>query len=111
MAACLLDFAGCELYCCHLQGRSCHSIWLSSSPREDTLKRDLRGALQQQFGATGVKTLAIAPKHAYSVSILAQNIGHNIPSDRLLAVQALMERRAIISVDGCLDLYGVTRMW
>ena len=68
-------------------------------------------AVQQQLGATGVKTLAIAPEHALGVSILPQNTGHNDPFDRLLAVQALMEQIPIISVDTRLDLYGVSRIW
>jgi PIN domain nuclease of toxin-antitoxin system len=47
-------------------------------------------AAQQQLAATGVKVLTIQPEHALGVSILPQNIGHNDPFDRLLAVLSLM---------------------
>jgi PIN domain nuclease of toxin-antitoxin system len=37
--------------------------------------------------------------------------GHKDPFDRLLVAQAIVEQVPIVSADGPLDLYGITRLW
>jgi PIN domain nuclease of toxin-antitoxin system len=57
----------------------------------------------------GFSSLSIAVEHAQ----IAGNLPgpHRDPFDRMLIAQAQAERIAIISADGALDGYGVTRLW
>jgi PIN domain nuclease of toxin-antitoxin system len=57
----------------------------------------------------GFSSLPITVEHAQ----IAGNLPgpHRDPFDRMLIAQAQVERVAIISVDGALDGYGVTRRW
>ncbi len=58
---------------------------------------------------TGFQLLPIALAHATAVESLAAH--HKDPFDRLLVAQALLEGHPIVSVDGALDAYGITRIW
>jgi len=68
---------------------------------------DLLAVLRDQ----GFETLEVTPAHAWAVRKLPQN-AHRDPFDRLLAVQAGLERLPVISDDEQLDQYpGLTRRW
>jgi PIN domain nuclease of toxin-antitoxin system len=57
----------------------------------------------------GVRLLDVSPRHAYHVERLPFH--HRDPFDRMLVAQALHEGMHLISGDGHLDAYGVTRIW
>jgi PIN domain nuclease of toxin-antitoxin system len=53
--------------------------------------------------------LPISLAHATAVEALAPH--HKDPFDRLLIVQAIAESATLVSADGQLDAYGVSRTW
>ena len=57
----------------------------------------------------GFDFLPIKIEHTILVSDL--ELLHGDPFDRLLISQTIIEQLPIISKDGILDLYGVTRIW
>jgi PIN domain nuclease of toxin-antitoxin system len=56
-----------------------------------------------------VDVLPIQASHLIAVASLPEH--HRDPFDRLLVAQSLVEGLPIVSVDGALDAYGVTRIW
>jgi PIN domain nuclease of toxin-antitoxin system len=57
----------------------------------------------------GVTLLAIAPSHLNLLTTLPFH--HRDPFDRLLVAQCLAEGAPLLSRDGALDAYGITRLW
>lgn len=57
----------------------------------------------------GVTLLAITPMHLDRVAALPFH--HRDPFDRLIVAQCLSEGIPVLSRDGMLDAYGVTRLW
>lgn len=56
-----------------------------------------------------LRLLPISIDHAARVASLPHH--HGDPFDRMLIAQSLCEKLPILSADGALDAYGVTRMW
>jgi PIN domain nuclease of toxin-antitoxin system len=63
----------------------------------------------QKTAQHGVTLLSIAPGHLDLVATLPFH--HRDPFDRLLAAQCLAEGVPLLSRDGALDAYGLTRLW
>lgn len=57
----------------------------------------------------GVTILAITPHHLDLVTTLPFH--HRDPFDRLIVAQCLAEGVPLLSRDGALDAYGLTRLW
>jgi len=53
--------------------------------------------------------LHVRNEHTIIVETLPRH--HNDPFDRMLVAQCLYEGMSIVSIDGKLDEYGVTRIW
>ncbi len=56
-----------------------------------------------------VQPLAIRPPHLLRLATLPHH--HRDPFDRLIIAQALSENCTLVSRDGQLDAYGVSRLW
>jgi PIN domain nuclease of toxin-antitoxin system len=69
-----------------------------------SLEHLVRGGLDR-----GLRMLGITADHAYRVERLPFH--HRDPFDRLLVAQAMHEAMYLISRDGRLDAYAVTRIW
>jgi PIN domain nuclease of toxin-antitoxin system len=65
--------------------------------------------MNHQLTVNSFEILPITIAHAAKVSTLPFH--HRDPFDRLLVAQALTEKILIISNDGMLDAYDVTRRW
>ncbi len=63
-------------------------------------------SLVKRLGAT---ELLISHKHTRMAGQIS--VSHKDPFDRLLAAQALLEGINIISKDGALDNFPITRVW
>lgn len=62
--------------------------------------------------ANGLRLLGVSVEHAAAVSTLPfPRSGHRDPFDRLMVAQCLVEGVPIISQDGLLDDYAITRLW
>lgn len=57
----------------------------------------------------GFASLPITGRHAQLAGALPQL--HRDPFDRVLAAQALLEQRQLVSGDAALDAFGVGRVW
>jgi PIN domain nuclease of toxin-antitoxin system len=55
------------------------------------------------------RILPIEPRHTAVVA--ATPFHHKDPFDRMLIAQALAEGIPVVSTDGALDPYGITRLW
>jgi PIN domain nuclease of toxin-antitoxin system len=65
--------------------------------------------VQTETLANNIGFLPITADHAMAVAFLPQR--HRDPFDRLLAVQALAEKLAMVSSDREMDKYGIQRIW
>jgi PIN domain nuclease of toxin-antitoxin system len=72
-----------------------------NEPYEDFMQRGIVG--------NGFSVLPIEPKHTTALTTLPYH--HRDPFDRLLVVQAMVERVPILSIDPVFDAYGITRLW
>lgn len=66
---------------------------------------DLPGRVE----AMGFELLQVTPEHAWRVRSLSHH--HGDPFDRLLIVQAQLERLPIVTADGVFGEYDVTVIW
>ena len=93
---------------CFLSAASVWEMAIKSSLGKLTLatslERLVRGGLER-----GLRILAVTPDHAYRVERLPFH--HRDPFDRLLVAQAMHEAMHLVSRDGGLDAYAVTRVW
>jgi PIN domain nuclease of toxin-antitoxin system len=69
-----------------------------------SLSQLVRGGLER-----GLRLLDVTASHAYLIEHLPFH--HRDPFDRVLVAQAMHEGMQIISRDGQLDAYAVTRLW
>jgi PIN domain nuclease of toxin-antitoxin system len=69
-----------------------------------SLSHLVRGGLER-----GLRLLDVTANHAYLIEHLPFH--HRDPFDRILVAQALHEGMNLISGDGQLDAYAVTRIW
>jgi PIN domain nuclease of toxin-antitoxin system len=65
--------------------------------------------ITQGIEADGFKILPIEPGHTAVLTTMPFH--HRDPFDRMLVAQAQFEEMSVVSNDGILDLYGVTRLW
>jgi PIN domain nuclease of toxin-antitoxin system len=65
--------------------------------------------LSREITWNNFEILPISLQHATAVESLP--LHHRDPFDRLLIVQAQIERLPIVSADALFDAYGVTRLW
>jgi PIN domain nuclease of toxin-antitoxin system len=60
----------------------------------------------------GFRILHVTPRRAGSESTLPYPPNnHRDPFDRMIVAQALVEGMGVVSIDGMLDAYGITRIW
>jgi PIN domain nuclease of toxin-antitoxin system len=57
----------------------------------------------------GFQTIAILPEHTNVLTTMPFH--HRDPFDRLMVAQAIAEGMDLVSADGVLDQYPVTRHW
>lgn len=93
---------------CFLSAASVWEMAIKSSLGKLTLvtslERLVRGGQER-----GLRILEVTPDHAYRVERLPFH--HRDPFDRLLVAQAMHEAMRLVSRDGRLDAYAVTRVW
>jgi PIN domain nuclease of toxin-antitoxin system len=65
--------------------------------------------MEREIADNEFRILPIEVRHTALLTTLADH--HKDPFDRLLIVQALVERIPIVSIDVAFDSYGVTRIW
>jgi PIN domain nuclease of toxin-antitoxin system len=93
---------------CFLSAASIWEMAIKSSLGKLVLATSLshlvRGGLER-----GLRLLDVTASHAYLIEHLPFH--HRDPFDRILIAQALHEGMNLISRDGQLDAYAVTRIW
>jgi PIN domain nuclease of toxin-antitoxin system len=70
---------------------------------------DLAGDFEAYLVQEGFDSLSVSTEHGIRAGTLPGS--HKDPFDRMLVAQAQIEGLAIVSNDGQLDGYGVTRLW
>jgi PIN domain nuclease of toxin-antitoxin system len=65
--------------------------------------------IPQQLALNGIGILNFSLEHTAAVSILPFH--HRDPFDRLIAVQAKIEKMTLISADPSFDAYEIERVW
>ena len=65
--------------------------------------------ITQQLAVNHIQLLPITLEHIARIVTLPFH--HRDPFDRLLAVQGLVERMPIVSIDEVFTAYGLTRVW
>jgi PIN domain nuclease of toxin-antitoxin system len=65
--------------------------------------------IPQQLAMNGIGILNLSLEHTAAISTLPFH--HRDPFDRLIAVQARLEKMCIVSVDTAFDAYEVQRFW
>jgi PIN domain nuclease of toxin-antitoxin system len=73
------------------------------------LNRSYEEFIDIALNTYGFQVLPILPTH--TARVIGLPLHHKDPFDRLLVAQALVEGIPIISNDGALDAYGITRLW
>ena len=66
-------------------------------------------AIPAEMARNGIRRIDLEPAHCAVVAGLPWH--HRDPFDRLLAAQALCEKRAMLSIDAVFEDYGVRRLW
>ncbi len=74
-----------------------------------TLGESFETFIPHQLALNGIGVLNIALEHLAVVATLPFH--HRDPFDRLLAVQARIEKMTLVSADQSFDAYGVERVW
>jgi PIN domain nuclease of toxin-antitoxin system len=88
---------------------SCWEISIKAGLGRMGLVEPVSVLLARELPANNFDLLAITLAHATAVETLPQH--HKDPFDRLLIVQAQIERVPIVSADITFDPYGVSRLW
>ena len=65
--------------------------------------------IPQQLTINGIGILNLSLEHTAAISTLPFH--HKDPFDRVIAVQANLEKMCVVSADSALDAYGVERVW
>jgi PIN domain nuclease of toxin-antitoxin system len=63
----------------------------------------------QQLGMNGIGILTLSIEHTAAIATLPFH--HRDPFDRLIAVQARLEKMCLISADSAFDAYDIQRVW
>ena len=74
-------------------------------------KLTLPGSLEDAVYDCGFRFLDITPEHCQAYGDLPRYEDHRDPFDRMLAVQAKLDGRRLMSNDRKLDRYGIQRIW
>jgi PIN domain nuclease of toxin-antitoxin system len=88
---------------------TCWEIAIKAGVGKLNLSEPSRDLLSRELPRNNFELLPISLDHATAVESLPPH--HRDPFDRLLAVQALMEKHSIVSADPFFDAYGVSRVW
>lgn len=73
------------------------------------LKQPYDTFIPHQLALNGISILNITIEHAAAIAILPFH--HRDPFDRLLAVQAKIEKMILVSADPIFDAYEIKRVW
>ncbi len=65
--------------------------------------------IPQQLAMNGIGILTLSLEHTAAISTLPFH--HRDPFDRLIAVQARLEKMRLVSADSAFDAYEVQRVW
>ena len=65
--------------------------------------------MSQALSDLGITVLPITVEYADAQASLPKH--HSDPFDRLIVAQAIIEKVSIVSADGRMDAYGITRLW
>jgi PIN domain nuclease of toxin-antitoxin system len=65
--------------------------------------------IPQQLAMNGIGILTLSIEHTAAIAILPFH--HRDPFDRLIAVQARLEKMRLISADSAFDAYDIQRIW
>ncbi|MGH9838665.1 MAG: type II toxin-antitoxin system VapC family toxin [Blastocatellia bacterium] len=74
-----------------------------------SLTEPLRDFMEREIATNRFRILHIEPRHVAPLTSLPFH--HRDPFDRLLVAQAMTEHIPLVSIDGVLDAYPVTRLW
>lgn len=90
------------------------SLWeigikLSLHRPDFRLRQGWERQIPEEMSRNGIRRLDLQPSHCAAVSALPWH--HRDPFDRLLAAQALCEKRHLLSRDDAFDAYAVKRVW
>lgn len=81
-----------------------------SLQRPDFLLRDgWERLIPEEMNRNGIRRIDLQPLHCAAVSKMPWH--HRDPFDRLLAAQAISEKRKLLSCDPAFDAYEVERVW
>jgi PIN domain nuclease of toxin-antitoxin system len=69
----------------------------------------VRDYVPKHLAANGFKQLDLSFRHVAGVETL--ELQHRDPFDRLLVMQAMHDKMAIVSIDPVFDLYKIQRIW
>lgn len=84
-------------------------IAIKVSLRKWQLNRSYEDFMDIGLKQYGFQVLPILPTH--TARLIGMQFHHKDPFDRMLVAQALVEQVPIVSADGQLDAYGITRLW
>ena len=73
------------------------------------LEQPFETFISQQLTLNGIGILNLSLEHTAAISTLPFH--HRDPFDRLIAVQAKIEKMALISADAAFDAYEIERIW
>jgi len=88
------------------------SLWeiaIKTSLGKLTLSARFDELIPAQLKLNGIDLLNIKVDHLSTRTTLPFH--HRDPFDRLIIAQANVEKLSVISLDGAIDAYGVTRLW
>ena len=88
---------------------SCWEIAIKTSRQKLGLTESSGALLGRELPRNGFDLLPIELRHATHVEMLPEH--HKDPFDRVLVAQSLLEMIPLVSIDGQLDAYGITRLW
>lgn len=94
---------------CYLSMVSCWEMAIKSSLGKLKLTKPIEHFVSEQLAANGFALLNLELRHTAKVEKLPFH--HRDPFDRLLIVQAITEKMAIVSADRVFSDYGVKRLW
>lgn len=73
------------------------------------LKEPYEKFIPRQLAVNGIGVLNLSMEHTAAVAALAFH--HRDPFDRLIAVQARIEKMTLVSADPAFDAYEIERVW
>lgn len=90
------------------------SLWeigikLSLNRPDFQLRNGWERLIPEEMTRNGIMRLELQPVHCAAVSQMPWH--HRDPFDRMLAAQALCDKRRLMSCDPAFDSYGIRRVW